>query len=114
MQGSVKLRNDEKACKYGKPNQLLVNSAAGPTQVTTTVGSFFRIARILPVKDLAGTPNVGTVKIGWSNAASSQPLALAAGSAPIVYEAPVGATHDLSDLWFVVANAGDGLVILWS
>jgi hypothetical protein len=113
MQGSVKLRNDRKACKYDVPQQLLITSTGGPTQVAAA-GTFFRIAYILAVKTLSGTANTGTVKLGWNSAASSQPLALATGSAPFLYQAPVGATHDLGDLWISVASSGDGVVILYS
>jgi len=113
MQGAIKIRNDEKACKLVTPNQLLITSAAGPTQVTSTVGTLFRIARIYGVKDLAGTSNVGSVKLGWSSSASQQPIVVTAGSEK-VYEAPVGASHDLSALYLTVANAGDGVVVIYS
>jgi hypothetical protein len=81
--------------------------------VTAVVGTWFRIARIIAAKTLAGGANTGIVNIGWSSAASNQPIALAVG-ASIVYEAPVGAKHDLSDLWISVASAGDGIVVVYS
>lgn len=113
MLGGHKISSDIRSVQYRKPIQLLVTSAAGPTQVTSTVGTFFRVARIIAAKTLAGGANTGIVNIGWSSTASQQPIALAVG-ATIVYEAPVGASHDLSDLYLSVASAGDGIVVVYS
>lgn len=115
MLGIHKIGSDIRGCVYQKPVQLLKTTliATGPTQVTTTGGTWFRIARIIAIKDLNGTNNAGVVKIGWTSTASQLPIVMAAGTS-IVYEAPVGAKHDLADLYVSVATDNDGIVVVYS
>lgn len=106
------IRNDLDTCHPTTPVQLLVTQliADGALSVTGGTSRPCRKAILHGFKALTPTNNASAVKIGWSNAASEQPISIAA-AATYTIEMPPGAKFDLKDLYLIVAADGDGLVI---
>lgn len=109
------IANDIDVCLPATPTQVLVTATIlqSPKQLTATARTYFRSARILAVKALAGTNNASPVNLGFSATASQQPKVLAAGTEWLL-EAPLGEKWDLSTLYLTVAADNDGVVVIYS
>lgn len=85
----------------------------GTPEPLKAVPTLFVKATIIAVKDLAGAANVGVVKLGWSPAVNEQPIVMNPGDQR-EFTPPQDRQWDLNKLYLDAANAGDGVVIIWS
>jgi hypothetical protein len=96
--------------------QLLVQNPSNTTpKPLAAAARNFRHATIIACQSLAGPsvgPNTGMVKLGLSANASEQPLEFNPGDERNL-TAAAGQMLDLSQYYLSVANANDGVVILF-
>ena len=106
------LANDIANCVAGTPGQFFVASVVGAPSQFVGATLYCRWAMIMGCKDVAGTPNTGNVKVGVSGVVGGQPLVITPG-ASVVIPQPAGAKMDLK-LWYLsIANAGDGIAVIY-
>lgn len=97
------------------PQLLVTNSSPGTPKQLSSVAKNFRHATIIGCKSLNGPsagPNAGLVRLGLSAAANEQPLEFNPGDERSISTAS-NQMLDLSQYYLDVANAGDGVVILY-
>lgn len=104
--------NDLTKCVEAVPAQFLKTGAIGARTAFAAVALYFRWAIVMAYKDKAGTVNVGNVQIGVSNALNEQPITLAPGD-QYVLPIPTGAKVNFQNWFLSIANAGDGVVVLY-
>ena len=97
------------------PQFLIQNSSTSvPKQISDTPKNF-RTATLIACKSIAGPTagaNTGVVQIGVSAANNEQPLEFSPGDERVIHAA-AGQMLDLSQYYLQVANANDGLVIIY-
>ena len=94
------------------PGQLLVTANAGVATPLSAASFFVTWFEIVAQNTYAGGVNAGTVRLGASGAANSQPRALSPGDAWDV-SAKAGGKIDLNKIYMVTANNGDGVTVLY-
>jgi len=116
---------DERRRLSGNINMTLLFTAASSGQFLKThaqdetaarlksVSFPFQKAIILAKKSLAGTNNVGNVRLAVSGVPDEQPLTLEPGD-EITLEAPFGQYWDFHDWFLSVDNDNDGVVVIFS
>ena len=94
------------------PGQLLVAANAGVVTPLSVAALYVTWFEIVAQNTYAGGVNAGSVRLGSSAAANSQPRALAPGDAWDV-SAKAGGKIDLNKIYMATANNGDGVTILY-
>lgn len=114
---STAIANNISSCIASTPSQILkTNGTPGTPVALTAAQTYFRKAIIIAQKTLdglAGAANTGNVAIGASGTAAQQPILLTPGDSYVI-DAPIGGKYDFRNFYLDVANAGDGVVVIYS
>ena len=97
------------------PQFLITNASTTTPKALSDVVKNFRTATMIACNNIGGPSagaNTGRVQIGVSSANNEQPIEFIPGDER-VFHAAAGQMLDLSQYYLQVANAGDGLVIIF-
>ena len=96
---------------YAVGQFVTLNASTGTPVVLTNTTVKARKITFVGKKDLR-TVNVGTVWVGWFSGNDTQPIEITSGST-IGLAIPDGAAVDLSKVYLDVANANDGVLVIY-
>jgi hypothetical protein len=97
------------------PQFAITNSSTTTPVQVSSVAKNFRTATIIACKTVQGpsaSPNTGRVQIGVSANNNEQPLEFNPGDERVIHAA-AGQMLDLSQYYLQVANANDGIVVIY-